>query len=67
MASAVRNCVSLLGLPLERALAFASREPANFLGLGERLGRLAPSYRADMVAFFPDDMSIIATWVAGAR
>jgi N-acetylglucosamine-6-phosphate deacetylase len=67
MASAVRNCVSLLGLPLERALAFASREPANFLGLGERLGRLAPNYRADMVAFFPDDMSIIATWVAGER
>jgi N-acetylglucosamine-6-phosphate deacetylase len=67
MASAVRNCVSLLGLPLQRALAIASREPAKFLGLGERLGRLAPNYRADMVAFFPDDMSIIATWVAGER
>jgi N-acetylglucosamine-6-phosphate deacetylase len=65
MASAVRNCVALLGLPLERALALASREPAHFLGLGDRLGRLAPGYRADMVAFAPDDVSIIATWVAG--
>jgi N-acetylglucosamine-6-phosphate deacetylase len=65
MASAVRNCVSLLGLPLERALAFASREPAKFLGLGDRLGRLAPGYRADMVAFAPATVEIIASWVAG--
>ncbi|ATQ69429.1 MULTISPECIES: N-acetylglucosamine-6-phosphate deacetylase [Methylosinus] len=66
MASAVRNCVARLGLPLERALTLASREPAHFLGLGDRLGRLAPGYRADMVAFAPHDVSIIATWVAGA-
>jgi N-acetylglucosamine-6-phosphate deacetylase len=65
MASAVRNCVRLLDLPLERALAFASREPAEFLGLGDRLGRLAPRYRADMAAFFPEDVAIITTFVAG--
>lgn len=65
MASAVRNCVSLLGVPLETALRFASTNPADFLGLGHRLGRLAPHYRADVVAFDPTDISVLETWVAG--
>jgi N-acetylglucosamine-6-phosphate deacetylase len=67
MASAVENCVRLLGLPLERALRFASREPADFLGVGHFLGRLAPGYRADIVALNPTDLSIVATWVAGKK
>ena len=67
MASAVRNCVRLLGLPLERALRCASFHPADFLGLGQSLGRLAPGYRADMVAFDPKDISVSAAWVAGER
>jgi N-acetylglucosamine-6-phosphate deacetylase len=65
MASAVRNCVALMGVPLERALTFASTHPARFLGLGDRLGRIAPGYRADMAAFSPETVSIVATWVAG--
>jgi N-acetylglucosamine-6-phosphate deacetylase len=65
MASAVRNCVQLLDVPLTEALRFASFEPARFLGLGDALGRLAPGYRADLVAFDPDDIGIIDTWVAG--
>ncbi len=65
MASAVRNCFSLLAVPLESALRFASTNPANFLGLGHRLGRLAAHYRADMVAFDPTDISVLETWVAG--
>ncbi len=67
MAGAVRNCVRLLGLPLERALRCASFHPAGFLGLGQSLGRLAPGYRADMVAFDPKDISVSAAWVAGER
>jgi N-acetylglucosamine-6-phosphate deacetylase len=66
MASAVRNCVRLLGVPLPDALRFASTHPAMFLGLGHELGRLAPGYRADLVAFDPIDMKVLATWVAGA-
>src|SRR5690606_23536503 len=50
MASAVRNAVTLLGEPLERALTMASAAAAGFLGLGDRLGRLAPGFRADLVA-----------------
>jgi N-acetylglucosamine-6-phosphate deacetylase len=65
MASAVRNCVELLGVPLTQALRFASTEPARFLGLEAALGRLAPGYRADLVAFDPGSMRIHATWVAG--
>jgi N-acetylglucosamine-6-phosphate deacetylase len=65
MASAVRNCVDQLGVPLTDALRFASSNPANFLGLGNRLGRLAPGYRADLVAFDPDTIDVVATWVAG--
>jgi N-acetylglucosamine-6-phosphate deacetylase len=66
MAAAVRNCVSLLHTTLEDALRFASRNPAEFLGLGHVLGRLAPNYRADMVALDPQTLSIYATWVAGS-
>lgn len=65
MATAVRNCVRLLGVPIEAALRFASTHPATFLGLGHRLGRLAPGCRADMVAIAPDDIEVLQTWVAG--
>jgi N-acetylglucosamine-6-phosphate deacetylase len=65
MASAVRNCVNLLQMPLTDALRLASAEPADFLGLGNKLGRIAPGYRADMVAFDPSDIAIWETWVAG--
>jgi N-acetylglucosamine-6-phosphate deacetylase len=67
MAGAVRNCVRLLGLPLPIALRMASATPAAFLGLSDKLGRLAPGLRADLVAFAPDDVRVIATWVAGAK
>ena len=65
MATAVHNCVKLLGRALPDALRLASRTPAEFLGLGDRLGRIAPGYRADLVAFQPNDVSVIDTWVAG--
>ena len=65
MAQAVHNCVRLLDMKLENALRLASRNPAEFLGLGDRLGQLAPGYRADMVAFRPEKIDVIETWVAG--
>jgi N-acetylglucosamine-6-phosphate deacetylase len=66
MASAVRNCVRLLDVPLPKALRFASTHPAAFLGLGHRLGRLAPGFRADMVALDGADLAVLESWVAGA-
>jgi N-acetylglucosamine-6-phosphate deacetylase len=64
MASAVRNSVTLLGLPLTSALRLAATTPAAFLGLSEQLGRLAPGYRADLVAV-DEHVNVLATWVAG--
>src|SRR4029077_13654628 len=64
MASAVRNCLTLLDLPLPDALRLASAAPAAFLGIADRLGHLRPGYRADIVAFDPAGMRILATWVA---
>jgi N-acetylglucosamine-6-phosphate deacetylase len=65
MATAVRNSVNLLGMPLTNALRAASAEPARFLGLAHRLGHLAPGCRADMVALDPNDVRVLETWVAG--
>ena len=65
MAAAVRNCVQLLGVHLEDALGFASAHPAGFLGLDHMLGRLAPGYRADLVALDPIGLEALDTWVAG--
>jgi N-acetylglucosamine-6-phosphate deacetylase len=65
MASAVRNCVRLLDLPLADALCLASAAPAAFLGIADRLGHLAPGYRADMVALDSAEIRVLATWVAG--
>ena len=65
MATAVRNCVKLLGVPLADALRFASRAPAEFLALGNRFGRIAPGYRADMVALDPTEIRVLGTYLAG--
>jgi N-acetylglucosamine-6-phosphate deacetylase len=65
MANAVRNSVRLLGLPLPEALRLASLAPAAFLGFDDRLGRIAPGYRADMVAVDPEEVEVLSTWVAG--
>jgi N-acetylglucosamine-6-phosphate deacetylase len=67
MAGAIRNCVRLVGLPLTRALQMASTIPAEFLGLSDRLGRIALGFRADLVAFVPEEVDVITTWVAGKK
>ena len=65
MATAVRNTVHLLGLPLEEAARMASTYPAEFLGLGDRHGRIAPGYQADLVAL-DADLQVVGTWIGGA-
>ena len=65
MATAVRNSVRLMHLPLQDAIRLATEAPARFLGIADRLGRLAPGYRADMVALDLDAIRVLATWVAG--
>lgn len=65
MATAVRNSVTMLGVPLEEAARMASTYPAQFLGIDDRYGRIAPGYRADLVAL-DADLQVIDTWIAGA-
>lgn len=64
MASAVRNTVERVGLPLEEACRMASTYPAQFLGLGGERGRIAPGYRADL-ACLDAGLTVQGTWIGG--
>jgi N-acetylglucosamine-6-phosphate deacetylase len=64
MATSVRNCVEMLGLPLERAARMASLYPAQFLRLDHELGRIAPGYRANLVAL-DGNLHVQNTWIDG--
>jgi N-acetylglucosamine-6-phosphate deacetylase len=64
MASAVRNAVSMLGLEVAEAARMASQTPAEFLGLGHELGRIAPGYRANLV-LLNDEFKVQKTWIEG--
>lgn len=66
MATAVRNTVELLGLPLEQAARMASTFPAEFLGLDQELGRIATGYRANLVAV-DAGVRVRSTWIEGVR
>ncbi|MGB8844014.1 MAG: N-acetylglucosamine-6-phosphate deacetylase [Aliidongia sp.] len=61
---AIGNCVTLLGLDLEEALRMASLYPAQFLGLADRRGRIAPGYVADLT-LLGAKLEVLGTWVAG--
>jgi N-acetylglucosamine-6-phosphate deacetylase len=64
MATAVRNAVSLLDLPVAQAARMASEYPAAFLGLERELGKIAPGYRADLV-LLDDALHVQRTWIGG--
>ena len=66
MATAVRNCVRLLGLPLDEAARMASTYPADFLGLDGRCGRIAAGLQADLV-LLDESLAVRSTWIAGVR
>ncbi len=63
MASAVRNAVSMLGLPLVDAIRMASANPADFLALRD-VGRIAPGQRANLV-LLDDELQVRDTWIDG--
>ncbi len=66
MAGAVRNCVTLLGLPLAEAARMAAAYPAAFLGLQATHGRIAAGCAADLVVA-DDELRVHETWVGGVR
>jgi N-acetylglucosamine-6-phosphate deacetylase len=66
MRRAVQNMVELAGLPLELVLPLATEVPARILGVGNRKGKLAPGYDADVVVL-TDRFEITATYLRGER
>ena len=66
LASAVKNAVTLVGIPLDDALRAASLVPARFLGIELDRGTLSAGARADIVAL-TTNLDVLATWIAGKR
>jgi N-acetylglucosamine-6-phosphate deacetylase len=64
MASAVRNAMVRLGVPLPTALQMASLSPAAFLRLDHELGRIAAGYRASLV-LLDEHLTVRNTWIDG--
>ena len=64
MASSVRNAVSMLGVSLADAARMASTYPAEFLGLGARMGRIAAGYAANLV-LIDEHVNVLETWIEG--
>ncbi len=65
MIEAVHNAVTLIGASLEDALVMASRTPAAFLGLSDKLGEIAQGYSANLVAFTPG-WRVVGTWIGAS-
>lgn len=57
------------GLPYHAALSAVTSEPADLLGLGNRLGKIKPGFDADIVVWDSDPLSVGATpvqiWIDG--
>lgn len=57
------------GLPYHAALAAVTTEPADLLGLGNRLGKIKPGYDADLVVWDSDPLSVgaapVQVWIDG--
>lgn len=66
MASAVRNTMTMLDLPLAEAARMASTYPATFLGLAATHGRIAAGCRADLVVV-DEGIHVRETWICGER
>lgn len=64
MATALRNCVAMMRVEPADALRMASLTPAQFMGLSQDRGMIAPGYRADLV-HLDDALRVTATWIGG--
>ena len=65
MGQAVRNMVGQVGADFGQAVAMASASPAAFLGIGDRIGAIAPGLSADLV-LMDDDWQIRRSWIMGS-
>ena len=63
---AIKNAYQNCNIPLNEALAMASRYPAEYLGVANYLGSLKSDYRADLT-HFNLDFQVQNVWVAGKQ
>jgi N-acetylglucosamine-6-phosphate deacetylase len=63
---AIKNAYQSCNIPLNEALAMASRYPAEYLGVANYLGSLESGYRADLT-HFSLDFQVQNVWVAGKQ
>jgi N-acetylglucosamine-6-phosphate deacetylase len=66
MRDAVDYVAHTLKIPLAEALMMATLTPARLVGLDDRIGRLAPGHRADLV-HLTDVLEVAEVWVSGRR
>lgn len=64
LATAVRNLVQKVGIAKDEALRMASTYPAQFLGLHDQRGRIAPGYPAHL-AIFDNEIHVSAVVYGG--
>lgn len=64
MATAVRNLIKRMGVPVDEALKMASLYPAEYLGISDQLGRIEPGLSANF-AILDNDMRVSAVVAAG--
>jgi N-acetylglucosamine-6-phosphate deacetylase len=62
----VRNAIDMLRATPDQALRMASLTPAEFLGVDQERGRIAPGCRADFV-LLNENLEVEATWIGGSR
>lgn len=63
---AIKNAYQSCNIPLNEALAMASRYPAEYLGVANYLGSLKSGYRADLT-HFDLDFQVQNVWIAGKQ
>ena len=63
---AIKNAYQSCNIPLNEALAMASRYPAEYLGVANYLGSLESGYQADLT-HFSLDFQVQNVWVAGKQ
>ena len=64
MHTAVLNCVNDLAVPLAKASEMASKTPAAFIGLTDRIGRIAVGCKADFLVL-DENNAITQIWQNG--
>lgn len=67
MDEAFRNVLAFTGCTIPEAARMTAATPARLVGEGERKGRLAPGYDADVTVLDPHNLTVAAVYKSGAK